>query len=66
MTTKRNLNISFKEDDLYLLDELIARSSQDYVSKSGTTIDLIKKGIKYEQRQTGFREESALLKEKNI
>lgn len=66
MTTKRNLNISFKENDLHLLNELIARSSQDYVSKSGTTIDLIKKGIKYEQREKNSREESKLLEAKGI
>jgi hypothetical protein len=66
MATKRNLNISFKENDLYLLNELIARSSQDYVSKSGTAIDLIKKGIKYEQREKNSREESKLLEAKGI
>lgn len=66
MTIKRNLNISFKEYDLHLLNELITRSKENYVSKSGVTIDLIKKGIKYEQREKDSREEAKVLRAKNI
>lgn len=57
MNTQRNLNISFRERDLYLLSELKSRSDRDYVSTSGITIDLIKKGIKYEKQQESSREE---------
>ena len=56
MNTPRNLNISFREKDLHLLSELKKRSDRDYVSTSGITIDLIKKGIKYEKQQEGSRE----------
>jgi hypothetical protein len=56
MNTQRNLNISFRERDLYLLSELKSRSDRDYVSTSGITIDLIKKGIKYEKQQESSRE----------
>jgi hypothetical protein len=56
MNTQRNLNISFRERDLHLLGELRNRSNRDYVSTSGITIDLIKKGIKYEEQQKKSRE----------
>jgi len=58
MNTQRNLNISFRERDLHLLSELKSRSDRDYVSTSGVTIDLIKKGIKYEKQQEDFRKET--------
>jgi hypothetical protein len=57
MSHQRNLNISFRERDLCLLNELKRRSARDYVSTSGITIDLIKKGILYdEQKRDGGRE----------
>ena len=48
---QRNLNISFRERDLNLLNELKRRSAMDYISTSGITIDLIKKGILYDEEQ---------------
>jgi hypothetical protein len=57
MSRQRNLNISFREKDLNLLNELKRRSAIEYVSTSGITIDLIKKGILYdEQKRTGRAE----------
>jgi hypothetical protein len=51
MPQQRNLNISFRERDLSLLNELKRRSARDYVSTSGITIDLIKKGILYDEQK---------------
>jgi hypothetical protein len=53
MTQKqqRNLNISFRQKDISILHELKRRSMLDYVSTSGLTIDLVRKGILYEQQQ---------------
>jgi hypothetical protein len=51
MQRQRNLNISFKKKDISVLHELKRRSVLDYVSTSGLTIDLIQKGILYEQQQ---------------
>jgi len=51
MQRQRNLNISFKQKDISVLHELKRRSVLDYVSTSGLTIDLIQKGILYEQQQ---------------
>jgi hypothetical protein len=51
MSHQRNLNISFRERDLNLLNELKRRSARDYVSTSGITIDLIKKGILYDEQK---------------
>ena len=48
---QRNLNISFKQKDIPVLHELKRRSVLDYVSTSGLTIDLIQKGMLYEQQQ---------------
>jgi len=48
---QRNLNISFKQKDISILRELKRRSVLDYVSTSGLTIDLIQKGMLYEQQQ---------------
>jgi hypothetical protein len=57
MSRQRNLNISFREKDLNLLNELKRRGAIEYVSTSGITIDLIKKGILYdEQKRTGRAE----------
>lgn len=53
---QRNLNISFRHKDLDLLDELKRRGETDYVSISGITIDLIKKGIRYEKQEKITRE----------
>lgn len=50
MSRQRNLNISFCERDLFLLTELKKLSARDYVSTSGITIDLIKKGILYDEQ----------------
>lgn len=51
MQNQRNLNISFKNDDLGLLQELKRRSAlTDYCSTSGITIHLIKQGLIYEKR----------------
>ncbi len=58
MDTPRNLNISFREKDLHLLSELKKRSDRDYVSTSGITIDLIKKGIIYEQQKARTAEKN--------
>ena len=51
MQRQRNLNISFKQKNINVLHELKRRSVLDYVSTSGLTIDLIQKGILYEQQQ---------------
>jgi hypothetical protein len=51
MHHQRNLNISFREKDLTLLNELKRRSARDYVSTSGITIDLIKKGMLYDEQK---------------
>jgi hypothetical protein len=48
---QRNLNISFKQKDISILQELKRRSILDYVSTSGLTIDLIKKGMLYDEQQ---------------
>jgi hypothetical protein len=48
---QRNLNISFKQKDISILQELKRRSIFDYVSTSGLTIDLIKKGMLYDKQQ---------------
>lgn len=66
MNTQRNLNISFKERDLHLLSELKNRSNRDYVSTSGITIDLIKKGIKYEKQQENSREKVAISRAEKV
>lgn len=55
MNKKRNLNISFRERDQSLLHELERRSARDYVSTSGITIDLIKKGMLYEEQERKSR-----------
>jgi hypothetical protein len=55
---QRNLNISFREKDLTLLNELKRRSARDYVSTSGITIDLIKKGILYDEQKKNSRAEN--------
>lgn len=56
MHHQRNLNISFGEKDLTLLNELKRRSARDYVSTSGITIDLIKKGMLYDEQEKSNRE----------
>ena len=66
MNIQRNLNISFRERDLHLLSELKSRSDRDYVSTSGVTIDLIKKGIKYEKQQEDFRKETTASRAEKI
>jgi len=48
---QRNLNISFKQKDINILQEIKRRSILDYVSTSGLTIDLIKKGMLYDEQQ---------------
>jgi hypothetical protein len=58
MSHQRNLNISFRERDLNLLNELKRRSARDYVSTSGITIDLIKKGILYDEQKKSNRAET--------
>lgn len=58
MSYQRNLNISFRERDLSLLNELKRRSARDYVSTSGITIDLIKKGILYDEQKITNRAET--------
>jgi hypothetical protein len=58
MSRQRNLNISFRERDLSLLNELKRRSARDYVSTSGITIDLIKKGILYDEQKKSSRAET--------
>jgi hypothetical protein len=60
MSYQRNLNISFRERDLSLLNELKRRSARDYVSTSGITIDLIKKGILYDEQKTTNRAETII------
>jgi hypothetical protein len=60
MSRQRNLNISFRERDLNLLNELKRRSARDYVSTSGITIDLIKKGILYDEQKRAGRTETIL------
>lgn len=55
MSRQRNLNISFCERDLSLLNELKRLSVRDYVSTSGITIDLIKKGILYDEQTRANR-----------
>lgn len=47
-----NLCISFRQKDISVLHELKRRSVLDYVSTSGLTIDLIQKGMLYEQQQS--------------
>jgi len=51
MQRPRNLNISFRENDLNILQELRRRSSLEFITTSGITIDLIKKGILYEKTE---------------
>jgi len=60
MHQQRNLNISFRERDLSLLNELKERSARDYVSTSGITIDLIKKGILYDEQKKSTGRETIL------
>lgn len=48
---QRNLNTSFREKDLWVLHDLKRRSVLEYVSTSGVTVDLIKKGMLYEKQQ---------------
>lgn len=60
MSHQRNLNISFREKDLCLLNELKRRSARDYVSTSGITIDLIKKGILYDETKRNSGRETIL------
>jgi hypothetical protein len=60
MSRQRNLNISFRERDLILLNELKRRSARDYVSTSGITIDLIKKGILYDEQKKSNRAETII------
>jgi hypothetical protein len=60
MSRQRNLNISFRERDLILLSELKRRSARDYVSTSGITIDLIKKGILYDEQKRSGRTETII------
>lgn len=60
MSRQRNLNISFRERDLRLLNELKRRSARDYVSTSGITIDLIKKGILYDEQKKASRAETII------
>jgi hypothetical protein len=60
MSHQRNLNISFRERDLNLLNELKRRSARDYVSTSGITIDLIKKGILYDEQKKSNRAETII------
>ena len=52
---QRNLNISFKQKDQDILLELKKRSTLDYISTSGLTIDLIRKGMMYDEQQTNYR-----------
>lgn len=61
------INISFREKDLYLLDELKEKSSKDYISTSRFVIDLIKKGIMYEElhKNDDLNEETILEKKIN-
>jgi hypothetical protein len=58
MHQQRNLNISFREKDITLLNELKRRSARDYVSTSGITIDLIKKGMLYDEQKRASRTET--------
>jgi hypothetical protein len=60
MSHQRSLNISFRERDLILLNELKRRSARDYVSTSGITIDLIKKGILYDEQKKSGRAETII------
>jgi hypothetical protein len=60
MSRQRNLNISFRERDMSLLNELKRRSARDYVSTSGITIDLIKKGILYDEQKKSIRAETII------
>jgi len=60
MSHQRNLNISFRERDMSLLNELKRRSARDYVSTSGITIDLIKKGILYDEQKKASRAETII------
>jgi hypothetical protein len=60
MHHQRNLNISFREKDLTLLNELKRRSARDYVSTSGITIDLIKKGMLYDEQKRASGTETIL------
>jgi hypothetical protein len=60
MQRQRNLNISFREKDLNLLKELKRRSARDYVSTSGITIDLIKKGIMYDEQKRDNRMQTGI------
>ena len=60
MSRQRNLNISFRERDMILLNELKRRSAMDYVSTSGITIDLIKKGILYDEEKKSGRAETII------
>jgi hypothetical protein len=54
------LNISFRERDMSILNELKRRSARDYVSTSGITIDLIKKGILYDEQKKTSRAETII------
>lgn len=58
MSRQRNLNISFREKDLNLLNELKRRSALEYITTSGITIDLIKKGIMYDEQKRASRTET--------
>ena len=45
---------------MILLNELKRRSAMDYVSTSGITIDLIKKGILYDEEKKSGRAETII------
>lgn len=55
MQRQRNLNISFREKDLHILNELKRRSAFDYTTTSGITIHLLKQGLLYEEQKRNSR-----------
>jgi len=50
MTTQRNLNISFREKDVHILHELKKISDEKFITTSRLVIDLIKKGMLYDEQ----------------
>jgi hypothetical protein len=52
MTTQRNLNISFREKDIDLLQQLKTISDEKFITTSRLVIDLIRKGMLYDNEKT--------------
>jgi len=52
MTIQRNLNISFRERDIDLIQKLKTISDEKFITTSRLVIDLIRKGMLYDEEKT--------------